>query len=455
MKIAFVSGNREKLPDAVVPLGLLYVMQSCPDQHEKVLWDLCFEAAPEEVLAERLRAFEPDVVAVGMRNVQNNDYSGIGDNVAYYRSIVQTVREHSKASVVLGGGGFSVMPAELMAEIRPDFGVAGEGERVFPRVLEVIAGHRGGGANLPGVYAWDGERLSATPRADAFLEFDELPVPDRRVVDPRYYERFGIESVQTKRGCSLSCEYCTYPTIEGRAVRRRTPARVVDELFDVVAQHEQIKHLFIVDSVFNLPPSHAMAVCGEMVERGWSVPWTCYANPIGFDQPLASLMADAGCVGVEIGSDSGCDDVLQALKKGFDVSSIRRMHEVAKRAGLKDCHSFMLGTPGETLEHVQRTLDFNDDLEPFCAIIMTWVDDHEAVDPELAAERIALRNEIGALLERTAPQRPRWIVPGLAINFNHKLFAMLRRMGLSGPLWQHLDLADSRRGRLAGIRPAR
>jgi radical SAM superfamily enzyme YgiQ (UPF0313 family) len=453
MKIAFVSGNREQLPDAVVPLGLLYVMQCCPDRHDKVLWDLCFEAAPQEALAARLRAYQPDVVAMGMRNVQNHDYSGVSDNVAYYRSLVETVRAHSEASVVLGGGGFSVMPAELMNELRPDFGVAGEGEAVFPRVLEVIAGEGAGGSSPPGVYRWDGERLLDSPRAAEFLDVDGLSVPDRRVVDQRYYERFGIESVQTKRGCSLSCEYCTYPTIEGRTVRRRTPGRVVDELFDLAVQHERTRHVFIVDSVFNLPRSHAMGVCREMVERGWSVPWTCYANPIGFDEPLARLMAEAGCAGMEIGSDSGCDDVLRALKKGFDVSSIRHMHDVAMQAGIKDCHTFMLGTPSETIEHVRRTLDFIVDLEPFCAIIMTWVDDHEAVEPDRAAERIALRHEIGALLEQTAKEQPRWIIPGLAINFDHKLFAMLRRMGLSGPLWQHLDLADSRRGRLAGIRP--
>ena len=45
MKIAFVSGNRETLPDAVVPLGLLYIMSSTPETHDKHLIDLCFARA--------------------------------------------------------------------------------------------------------------------------------------------------------------------------------------------------------------------------------------------------------------------------------------------------------------------------------------------------------------------------------------------------------------------------
>lgn len=436
----------------MIPLGLLYVMQACSDDHDTELWDLCFEAEPRTALAKRLQAFEPDVVALGMRNVQDNGYDGVGDSIAYYRSLIDTVREHSSAQVVLGGGGFSVMPEELMNELRPDYGVAGEGEGVFPRLLEALSSQATKPTNLPGVYEWDGSKLRASPRMSTFLDVENLRVPDRSRVDSRYYDRFGIESVQTKRGCSLSCEYCTYPTIEGRQVRYRAPSLVVDELSEVMRQHPATKHVFIVDSVFNLPASHAKAVCQEMIDRGWSIPWTCYANPIGFDEELARLMALAGCAGLEIGSDSGCDDVLRNLKKGFEVAAIRRMHELAKAAGLKDCHTFMLGTPGETLEHVQRTLDFIVELQPFCAIIMTWVDDLEAVDPELARERRELRAAVDGLLQQASQEQPRWIIPAMGVNFDRKLFALLRRLGMSGPLWQHIHLAEMRQERFAGLR---
>ena len=80
MKIAFVSGNREKLPDAVIPLGLLYIMASTPGCHEKVLIDLCFEEDPRTALRCKLEAIKPDLVAISMRNIQNNDYSGVSDN---------------------------------------------------------------------------------------------------------------------------------------------------------------------------------------------------------------------------------------------------------------------------------------------------------------------------------------------------------------------------------------
>ena len=47
MRIALISGNREKLPDAVIPFGLLYVAASIPKCHDRTFIDLCFEGDPK------------------------------------------------------------------------------------------------------------------------------------------------------------------------------------------------------------------------------------------------------------------------------------------------------------------------------------------------------------------------------------------------------------------------
>ena len=439
MKIAFLSANREIMPDACIPLGVLYVMSACPAGHSKELWDLCFESDPDAYLSKKIEEFCPDVIALGMRNIQNNDYSGIHDNVAYYTRLIETIRARTQAKVVMGGGGFSVMPAELMRLFRPDFGISGEGEETFPRLVNALAGDADTTAIGALLYWKDGEVVH-NERPDRFLNMNELAVPDRSLLDPRYYTEYGIDSIQTKRGCPLKCDYCTYPTIEGKIGRVREPARVVDEMFRLQEEHD-VKHVFVVDSVFNLPVRHAKAVCREMIDRNCKMPWTCYANPIAFDDELAGLMKAAGCVGMEIGSDSGCDDVLVTLKKGFDTKKIRAMREISERAGLKDCHTFILGTEGETLDHVHKTLDFIVDLDPYAAIVMVWIDYYEALDPAYRAQRVELRDTIYGILKKRRRQYPRWIIPPLGVHFKAEVFAYLRRLGLSGPLWQHIHLA--------------
>ncbi|MBI5608804.1 MAG: radical SAM protein [Deltaproteobacteria bacterium] len=447
MRIAFVSGNRELLPDAVIPLGLLYVMAATPAHHEKVLWDLCFEDDPQATLARNLAAFQPDLVALGMRNIQNNDYSDTSTNIQYYQDLVATVRAHSRAPVVLGGGGFSVMPEKLLLRLGADFGIAGEGESAFVALVEAL--QSGGDTNAIGnLHTRRTGGLQTTvhsnPPALGWQNLDQLAVPDRSAVDPRHYGTYHIDSVQTKRGCALHCDYCTYPLIEGRAVRQRSPEAVADEMCLSIEKRPEIKHFFIVDSVVNLPPRHAKAVCRALIDRKWQVPWTAYANPLAFDRELADLMVAAGCAGVEIGSDSGVDRVLTAMKKGFLRKDIERMHQTCAAAGLRDCHTFILGTPGETLDDVAESLDFCRDLSPFAAILMIWLDDAESLDPELAAERAVFRDQVKQRVLQKADEFPRWIIPPLGVNFDPRLFDFLRTLGMAGPLWQHLDRLDGR-----------
>ncbi|MGH0035897.1 MAG: B12-binding domain-containing radical SAM protein [Myxococcota bacterium] len=437
MRILFVSGNREKLPDGVVPLGVLYVMAATPDHHEKHLLDLCFEMYPEQALRDAVGRLEPDLVALGMRNIQNNDYSGIDDNLAYYRGLIDVVREVSPVPVVLGGSGFSVMPRELMERLAPDFGISGEAEGVFGEFVETL--ERGEGLeHIAGLHRRVDGAAVPPPRPAPFVDMNTLRVPDRSLVDVRYYERYATESVQTKRGCPLRCDYCTYPLIEGRVGRTREPAAVVDEMFAALETQPGIEHFFIVDSVFNLPKTHAKNVCRELIARGWQVPWTCYANPLGFDREFTELARQAGCAGMEVGSDSGCDHVLERLRKGFKTSDIRNLHELCADVGIPDCHTFILGTQGETLDDVHRTLDFVVDLDPFAVIMMIWVDDTEALDPALRVERRKLRARIEELLLERKDDYPQWIIPPLGINFGKNLFRTLRRHGRHGPLWQFM-----------------
>ncbi|MSR09729.1 MAG: radical SAM protein [Gammaproteobacteria bacterium] len=437
MRIAFISPNREHLPDPVLPLGILYMMSVAGEGHEKTLIDLCFEDQPLEFLARRLREFDPDLVAVSMRNIQNADYTDTGTTLGYYDQVVRTIREQCAAPVVMGGGGFSVIPNELMQRFGLDYGVTGEGEQAFAELVARLATGSRDTAGIRNLLGGSGAALIGGLSRPDFLDIKRNVQPDRRWADPRYYEYSGITSIQTKRGCAMQCEYCTYPLIEGRTIRQRVGDVVADEWEAMLATHPAISHVFIVDSVFNLPPRHAREVCEALIARGLNTPWTCYLNPVRFDQELADIMARSGCQGVEIGSDSGTDQGLERLKKGFTTEKIRQTSRICQQAGIKDCHTFILGTRGETLDDVARSLDFIEDLNPYGAILMAYKDDREAVDPELAARLGEFRAKVLATIEGRAAPRKRWVVPSLGLRFNSRLFGALRKSGMKGPLWQH------------------
>ncbi len=92
------------------------------------------------------------------------------------------------------------------------------------------------------------------------------------------------------------------------------------------------------------------------------------------------------------------------------------------------------------MDDVLRTLDFIVDLDPFGAILMAWVDDYEALDPALAKQRRGLRDSVLSLLEEHKGDFPWWSIPSLGVNYDPVLFALLRKRGFRGPLWQHLRM---------------
>jgi 23S rRNA (cytosine1962-C5)-methyltransferase len=451
MRVLLVSANRETLPSPVVPLGVLAVAGALRDAHEVRVLDLCFEADPAGAVGRAAAAFRPEVVGLGIRNLHTNAYDGTDALLGEYGALVAAVRAATGAPLVLGGSGFSLRPEGLLARYGAEHGVAGEGERAMRGIVDALArGERParlvraapaplgpGGvvalARRPGEGGGGAGAHEPGRRGD---DLDLLPPPARDLVDPRYYELDGTDNVQTKRGCAFQCAYCDYPDLEGRKVRARDPEAVADEVL-ARSRVPGVDYVFFVDSVFNVPRSHALAVCRALERRGAPLPWVCYGSPAAFDDELVAAMARARCAGVEIGSDGGTEASLARLRKPFGLAHVRRARELFLAHGLLDCHTFVLGAFDESPAEVDEALAFVDELDPDVATFVVFMEDREAMSPHRARHREAIL----ARLAEAAPKRPGWVVPELGIRFDERLNAALRRAGRRGPSWLHLARA--------------
>ena len=75
-------------------------------------------------------------------------------------------------------------------------------------------------------------------------------------------------------------------------------------------------------------------------------------------EELIAAMADAGCVCIGYGIESGSQKMLDVIKKGVTVEEAKEAVRLTQKyLGWADC-SFMVGTPGETRETIQETIDF-------------------------------------------------------------------------------------------------
>ena len=140
MRVLLVSANREHIPDPIFPLGLAYVAAATRQaDHEVAVADLCFGRRPLDTLRHTIRSFRPDAIGLSLRNVDNAAWPRTTDYLDWHRQVLATVRHSCEAPVILGGSGFSILPEAYLQALHADFGLVGEGEETFPRLLEALA----------------------------------------------------------------------------------------------------------------------------------------------------------------------------------------------------------------------------------------------------------------------------------------------------------------------------
>ena len=210
--------------------------------------------------------------------------------------------------VVMGGIHATTCPDEAMERV--DSVVAGEGDAVWPQVLQD---------------ALDG---CLQPFYEGgHPELNDLP-PARHDLLPTGYA-FG--AVQTTRGCPLDCSFCSVKAISGTRYRHRPIADVVREM----ALIRERAVLLVDDNLIGTRPEHlarAKDLFRAIAEADLHKEWIAQVT-INFadDEELMALAARAGCRGVYIGFESPTPEGLAELRKRFNSVGNRDFRAAVRR----------------------------------------------------------------------------------------------------------------------------
>jgi radical SAM superfamily enzyme YgiQ (UPF0313 family) len=358
MNILLISTNRNTLPMPVMPIGACIVAQAAERAgHDVHLLDLMFSADALAAIESALTSLAPDLVAISLRNIDNNAMRGTVFLLDGLPEIVQAIRSRTGVPIILGGAALGVMPEQILRLVKVTCALVGDGEIVFPLILErIAAGEKFN--DLPGV-AWieEGRFQKNPPAGDRFSPICAAPDYRRWLDIPAYLSQLATVPIQTRTGCRFQCVYCTYPGIEGRGCRLKEPASVADAVARLAANG--LKDIEIVDSVFNAPHQHALEVCEALAKVRHGARLQCLElNPHDFDDQLVTAMERAGFVGMGITLESASDPVLEGLRKGFTSAQVYQAAEVVARHRIPCVWIFLFGGPGETEQTVRETLAF-------------------------------------------------------------------------------------------------
>jgi len=358
-RVLLVNTNLMKPP--VAPLALDY-LASALKGFEVDLLDLCFAEDFAQEIHRYFASNSVTAIALTLRNTDDTHFAGQDFFVPRLKEIADRFRSHTSAPVILGGAGFSIMPEAILRYCELDLGIWGEGEYSLPLLIKKMAAgeeYR----NVPGLIYRLGEGFRRN--APRYLDLKAMPPPERKTADNRrYFAEGGMGSIEAKRGCPKACIYCADPLGKGRHVRMRSPKSVAHEMEALL--NMGIDHLHFCDSEFNLPPSHAQAVCHEITRRGLGskVRWYAYCSPAPFSEGLATLFQRAGCAGINFGVDSANERMLRTLGRDFTVEDLERTTGICHRQGIVFMYDLLLGGPGETRDSLRQTIETMKRLSP-------------------------------------------------------------------------------------------
>jgi radical SAM superfamily enzyme YgiQ (UPF0313 family) len=367
MKVLLISENRCRENLIPYPLGIAYVAAAAREAgHEVSGLDLMFSERPVDKVLQIVRSFGPQCIGLSIRNLDNQDMHKSEFYLPQVKEIVEAVKSESDALIVPGGAGFTIFPQECLEYLDLEMGIVGEGERSFVELLrrlelglELV--------DIPGLaLRRDGKTYVNPPEPHAWPGM--FPLPDRDIFPVTPYNYIPgqgpprMANLQARRGCHLRCIYCTSPRVEGRVVRVRDPREVADELASLEREHGSRNAVF-VDSLFTYPFDYSEELCREIASRKLTIKWHCNLNPLYSDPHLLSLLREAGCASLSIGNESGSEDILQSLKKGFTKDDVVRSISEAKRLGFFLNCFLLLGGPGENERTVKESVELMSELE--------------------------------------------------------------------------------------------
>jgi anaerobic magnesium-protoporphyrin IX monomethyl ester cyclase len=356
----------EHMPAVAIrmPNGALTSLAGNVDPHHKVaVADLILcQNSVRETVTKLVEQHKPDVVGLSVMTFQRRTAG----------RIAELIRKLKPGARIVAGGYDPSLAFQDYAGMPIDFIVRGEGEVTFRELLRALEGS----APLhfiAGLSHRDGERWIHNPdRAVHRLEDNEIRLPNRNARVLKDYTLMGrkVDVIETSRGCTFDCSFCSIIEMRGRNFHAYSFDRVISDIRD--ARDHGAETIFLVDDNITLDVHRFEALCHAIIKNGLNRldyfvqgMTSAIAN---HGETLAPLMRKAGFRYVFLGIENVLENDLAFLK----ASSKNTARDNGKKIGnatlkaidyLHRNHMFVVGglivgNPEDTVESIEANLTF-------------------------------------------------------------------------------------------------
>src|SRR5579885_83014 len=260
-----------------MPNGALTSLAGNVDSHHKVAVAdliLCQNNVREKV-TNLVQQYKPDVVGMSIMTFQRRTAGRIAD-------LIKTLKPDTK---LVAGGYDPSLAVEDYAALSFDYIVRGEGEVTFRELLRALE-KKSPLHFIAGLSHKENGRWVHNPdRTVHRLEDSEIRLPNRKARVLKGYTLLGrqVDVVETSRGCTFDCSFCSIIEMRGRNFHTYSFDRVLADIRD--ARDHGAETIFLVDDNITLDVHRFEALCHAIIEAGLNK--IDYFVQAGFDNRMA------------------------------------------------------------------------------------------------------------------------------------------------------------------------
>ncbi len=263
------------------------------------------------------------------------------------------------AFIIMGGPVISwsidwIMKNSRLREIADGYCI-GVGELCIEHVVGMLEG-RVKKHQVPGLVYFNG--ISVVKNGSADIQMDGLARPIYEKLSlKKYHAPDRLITLVMNRGCYWKkCDFCNYSFIRNGRYEERSVQHVVDDMARI--KRETGETVFCLESDVS-STSYLRRLSESIIDSGLSCKWGATARfEPGFDYGLLKLMADAGCIRMYFGLESGSQRLLDMMKKGIRLNVVQSILDDCKKVDIAIEIGIIVGFPGETEAEVLETVKF-------------------------------------------------------------------------------------------------
>jgi len=341
--------------------GIACVAGNVDEGHDVFIIDLNRKRSSiKKYLTKHLGKIRPDIVGLSSMTWQFETCMKI---IRLVKSLLPDVK------IVIGGYHATLM-YESIAE-SPDAGdidfiVRGEGEEPFRRLMNALAGNDTF-EDIPSLsYKKDGEFVHNDRGPNLNLAKLKMPVRDKRRLTWGYHSMFSrVELMETSRGCTRDCNFCSINHMYGRSYRTYSIERILADL-DYLYIKKKAQWVFIVDDNMVLNPKWVIQVCEAIADRkykGLNLVVQADCVSMAKNPEMVRKMAEAGFKSVFMGIENGSEKNLATMNKGNIVDEAKRAIENCHNNGIMVIAGLIFGLPEDSEQEIIENYEFYKFLE--------------------------------------------------------------------------------------------